>query len=130
MKNPIPVYITYQTAFVDDSGQLQKRPDIYDLDQVITSLLKRDREVTDISIVRNHGTTKKLLAYFPKRGREVAGIPSSRHYGRQTSSPRGFQSRKKPRIAEPQSGWVSTWGWNYFEDRRSAYAPFNQFRSW
>ena len=131
LKNPIPVYITYQTAFVDDSGQLKKRPDIYDLDQVITNLMKRDREAADISIVRNHGTTKKLLAYFPKRDREVADIPSSRHYGRTNKlTARLPITKKKPRIAEPHFGWVSTWGWNYFEDRRSAYAPFNQFRSW
>jgi L,D-transpeptidase YcbB len=37
-KNPIPVYITYQTAFVDDAGQLQTRPDIYGLDKNITNL--------------------------------------------------------------------------------------------
>jgi L,D-transpeptidase YcbB len=129
LKNPIPV--TYQTAFVDDSGQLQKRLDIYDLDQVVTNLLKRDREIVDISLVRNHGTTKKLLAYFPKRDREVADIPSSRHYGRTNKlTARLPIKKKKPRIAEPHFGWVSTWGWNYFEDRRSAYAPFNQFRSW
>jgi hypothetical protein len=130
LKNPIPVYITYQTAFVDDSGQLQKRPDIYDLDQVITNLLKRDREITDISIVRNQGTTKKLLAYFPKRDREVADIPSSRHYGRTNKLTERLPIKKKPRVAEPHFGWVSTWGWNYFGDRRSAYAPFSQFRSW
>ena len=29
---PIPVYITYHTSWVDDSGKLQLRPDIYKLD--------------------------------------------------------------------------------------------------
>src|ERR1700730_5846437 len=40
LKNPIAVYITYQTAFVDESGQLQTRPDIYGLDKKIMELLK------------------------------------------------------------------------------------------
>ena len=32
-KRPIPVYITYQTAFVDDAGKPQTRADIYGLDR-------------------------------------------------------------------------------------------------
>ena len=37
---PIPVNITYQTAFVDDAGKLQIRRDIYGRDATMTSLLK------------------------------------------------------------------------------------------
>ena len=32
-KRPIPVYITYQTAFADDAGKPQARADIYGLDR-------------------------------------------------------------------------------------------------
>ena len=32
-KHPIPVYITYQTAFTDDAGKQQARADIYGLDR-------------------------------------------------------------------------------------------------
>ncbi len=32
LPTPIPVHITYQTAFVDDAGQLQIREDIYGRD--------------------------------------------------------------------------------------------------
>ena len=32
-KHPIPVYITYQTAFTDDAGKPQARADIYGLDR-------------------------------------------------------------------------------------------------
>jgi murein L,D-transpeptidase YcbB/YkuD len=37
---PIPVNITYQTAFVDDAGKLQIRKDVYGRDATMISLLK------------------------------------------------------------------------------------------
>lgn len=37
---PIPVNITYQTAFVDDAGKLQFRKDIYGRDAAMISLMK------------------------------------------------------------------------------------------
>ena len=37
---PIPVNITYQTAFVDDSGKLQIRKDVYGRDAQMASLLR------------------------------------------------------------------------------------------
>ena len=39
LKTPIPVYLTYQTVFIDDSGKMQTRPDIYGLDKTIVDLL-------------------------------------------------------------------------------------------
>ena len=40
---PIPVNITYQTAFVDDAGKLQLRKDVYGRDATMLSLLKNAR---------------------------------------------------------------------------------------
>jgi murein L,D-transpeptidase YcbB/YkuD len=40
---PIPVNITYQTAFVDDAGKLQLRKDIYGRDAGMLALLKNTR---------------------------------------------------------------------------------------
>ena len=40
---PIPVNITYQTAFVDDAGKLQIRKDIYGRDAAMIALLKNSR---------------------------------------------------------------------------------------
>ena len=37
---PIPVHITYQTAFVDDSGKLQMRRDVYGRDAKMLPLIK------------------------------------------------------------------------------------------
>jgi hypothetical protein len=53
LKTPIPVYLTYQTVFIDDIGQLQTRSDIYGLDKTIVDLLKRPS--ADVPIARNYG---------------------------------------------------------------------------
>ncbi|MBI4275548.1 MAG: L,D-transpeptidase family protein [Rhizobiales bacterium] len=55
---PIPVHITYQTAFVDDAGELQIRDDIYGRDARVLAILKGDeRRVADIAVDRK-GTTQ------------------------------------------------------------------------
>src|ERR1700694_4619181 len=40
---PIPVNITYQTAFVDEAGKLQLRKDVYGRDAAMLALLKNSR---------------------------------------------------------------------------------------
>ena len=47
---PIPVNITYQTAFVDDAGKLQFRKDVYGRDATMISLFKtgRARELENV----------------------------------------------------------------------------------
>lgn len=40
---PIPVNITYQTAFVDDAGKLQIRKDVYGRDATMINILKNGR---------------------------------------------------------------------------------------
>jgi len=49
---PIPVHITYQTAFVDDSGQLQIREDLYGRDARLLAALKEDRRQAEIPVAR------------------------------------------------------------------------------
>jgi murein L,D-transpeptidase YcbB/YkuD len=44
---PIPVHITYQTAFVDDAGELQVRPDIYGIDAKTRNLIRSERGVVE-----------------------------------------------------------------------------------
>ncbi len=46
---PIPVNITYQTAFVDDDGQLQIRSDVYGLDSRTLALIKTERGMIDVA---------------------------------------------------------------------------------
>ncbi len=49
---PIPVHLTYQTAFVDEDGKLQLREDVYGRDAKMISILKNpaERRVADIGI--------------------------------------------------------------------------------
>ncbi|KJC57924.1 peptidoglycan-binding protein [Bradyrhizobium sp. LTSPM299] len=50
---PVPVNITYQTAFVDDAGKLQLRKDVYGRDATMLSLLKNNRG-KDLEMVVAH----------------------------------------------------------------------------
>ena len=48
MPHPIPVHLTYQTAFVDGSGKLVLRDDVYGRDARVIAALKSDeRRVAD-----------------------------------------------------------------------------------
>jgi murein L,D-transpeptidase YcbB/YkuD len=49
---PIPVHITYQTAFVDDAGHLQIRDDLYGRDARLLAALKEDRRIGEIPVAR------------------------------------------------------------------------------
>jgi murein L,D-transpeptidase YcbB/YkuD len=112
LKKPIPVYITYQTAFVDDSNQLQIRRDIYGIDQKIITLLKGDSEVADTPITRNYSVANKPVMLHV--------LPAARRHKVTADS---LTPRKT------RSGWEARWD-NYFQNRRSAYEPFGVFRSW
>jgi len=48
---PIPVNITYQTAFVDDAGKLQLRKDVYGRDATMLALLRNSRSKDLESVV-------------------------------------------------------------------------------
>jgi L,D-transpeptidase YcbB len=50
--NPVPVHITYQTAFIDEHGNLQTREDIYGRDASLLALLKSDRRQADTPVAR------------------------------------------------------------------------------
>jgi murein L,D-transpeptidase YcbB/YkuD len=114
LKEPIPVYITYQTAFVDDANQFQIRRDIYGIDQKITNLLKGDSEVADTPITRNYSVANKpVMAHV---------LPVARRH-KVTAD---FATRKTR--SEP-FGREARWH-NYFQSRRSAYEPFGGFRPW
>ena len=50
---PIPVHLTYQTAFVDENGKLEIREDVYGRDARMIQILKgKERKVADIPIER------------------------------------------------------------------------------
>jgi hypothetical protein len=64
---PIPVNITYQTAFVDDAGKLQFRKDVYGRDAIMVALLKNTRN-KDLENVIAHSQ--------PSYSHPVGNLPS------------------------------------------------------
>jgi len=56
---PIPVYLVYETAFVDDEGELHFREDLYGRDARMIALFKdrRNRRVADIAIQHPRDTS-------------------------------------------------------------------------
>ena len=59
--HPIPVHLTYQTAFVDHNGKLQFRQDIYGRDRRMIDILKntRDRRMAYLAVVNPPNTSAK-----------------------------------------------------------------------
>jgi murein L,D-transpeptidase YcbB/YkuD len=49
---PVPVHITYQTAFVDEQGNLQTREDIYGRDAQTLAALKTDHRQAETPVAR------------------------------------------------------------------------------
>ena len=52
---PIWIYLTYQTAFVDDAGKLQTRRDLYNLDSRTLAAIKSTRAVANPASERKSG---------------------------------------------------------------------------
>jgi murein L,D-transpeptidase YcbB/YkuD len=70
----IPVHITYQTAFVDNSSKLQFRDDVYGLDAKLMSILKgTERQVADVAIERPADPNFKPTPEQGQKLRSAAG---------------------------------------------------------
>ena len=69
LEQPIPVHVTYQTAFVDEKGQLDSRQDVYGLDAAVLKLMRGDeRVIADTPIARPRNTSSKpVMARLPSR---------------------------------------------------------------
>jgi L,D-transpeptidase YcbB len=60
LNTPIPVHLTYQTAFVDDAGHLAIREDIYGRDARLIAALKGDeRRMADAPIERRETSVRR-----------------------------------------------------------------------
>ena len=79
---PIPVNITYQTAFVDDGGKLQFRRDVYGRDATMIALLKNARG-KDLENVVAHSQ--------PSYSRPVGNLPAGVSFASDNTSS-GFSS--------------------------------------
>ncbi|HET7911646.1 MAG TPA: L,D-transpeptidase family protein, partial [Pseudolabrys sp.] len=69
LRQPIPVHVTYQTAFVDEKGQLNFRRDIYGLDAAVLKLMRNDeRMIADTPVARpRNASSKPVMARLPER---------------------------------------------------------------
>ena len=80
---PIPVNITYQTAFVDEAGKLQLRKDVYGRDAAMLALLRNGRN-KDLETVVAHSQ--------PSYGRPSAGaLPANVSFASDNSGPSVFE---------------------------------------
>ena len=62
----LPVHVTYQTAFVDDRGQLELREDIYGHDEALLAVMKgAERKVADIPVERKENQVRRELLAMP-----------------------------------------------------------------
>ena len=81
---PIPVNITYQTAFVDDAGKLQIRKDIYGRDATMIALLKNSRS-RDLETLVSHAQ--------PSYARPKDGLPAGVNFASDNTSGPSFFER-------------------------------------
>jgi L,D-transpeptidase YcbB len=62
----VPVHVTYQTAFVNDHGQLELREDVYGHDQALLAVMKGpERKVADIPVERKDNMVRRQLLAIP-----------------------------------------------------------------
>ena len=104
--NPIPVHITYQTAYVDDDGKLQIRDDVYGRDARLLAIFKSDeRKVAETEVARsqpNYARPSVQLPYgvcrteLPERAEPVRPVLRRRAPGTAPAAPR---SRRPDRAA-------------------------------
>jgi murein L,D-transpeptidase YcbB/YkuD len=80
---PIPVNITYQTAFVDDAGKLQLRKDVYGRDATMVALLRSSRP-KDLENVVAHSQ--------PSYTRPTGNLPPGVSFASDTPSGSSFSS--------------------------------------
>ncbi len=91
--NPIPVHITYQTAFVDESGHLQIREDIYGRDGQTLAALKGDRRNAETPVARAQPSYNRPSVRLPN------GVGNDGYSGGQSFFDRLFGNPIRPEPA-------------------------------
>jgi murein L,D-transpeptidase YcbB/YkuD len=92
---PIPVNITYQTAFVDDGGKLQLRKDVYGRDAAMLSILRgaKGRDLENVMARSQPGYSRPAGSSLP------SNVAFNSDYG--SSGPSFFDRLFGPRTPPP-----------------------------
>jgi hypothetical protein len=110
--NPVPVHITYQTAFVDENGNLQTREDIYGRDASLLTILKGDHKQAEIPVAHAQpGYGHPSVKLPPGVGNsDYASGPSffDRLFGNPVRQEPPTQMRQQRRAGPPQRQRVTT----------------------
>jgi murein L,D-transpeptidase YcbB/YkuD len=80
LNTPIPVHVTYQTAFVDDAGHLAIREDVYGRDAKLLAALKGDdRRMADAPTERREASvsTRRQASRMPLLPSSAPAAPNS-----------------------------------------------------
>jgi L,D-transpeptidase YcbB len=85
---PIPVNITYQTAFVDDAGKLQIRRDIYGRDATMLALLKNRGKDLENVVAHSQPSYSHPVGNLPPG---VSFASDNSFFGGQSSGPSFFE---------------------------------------
>jgi L,D-transpeptidase YcbB len=105
---PIPVNITYQTAFVDDAGKLQFRKDVYGRDATMIALLKnRSRDLENVvahsqpSYAHPVGSLPAGVSFASNNGFSSGPSFFERLFGGPPTPPAAIPGRRQMRRAVP-----------------------------
>ena len=99
---PIPVHITYQTAFVDDAGELQVRPDIYNIDTKTRNLIRSERGVVEPAPGARPGDRER----DPGQARACAGSRARSASSSRCSAAAAARRRRRGRQrGSAKAGW-------------------------
>lgn len=79
---PIWIYLTYQTAFVDDAGKLQTRRDLYNLDSRVLLAIKKARAIANPALEsKSKPTMATPASAAPAQRRRAAPMDQVRRSG-------------------------------------------------
>ena len=105
----LPVHLTYQTAFVDESGRLEFREDMYGRDQALIAILRgEERKIAESPVERREGYSGRPAAmaggYYQNgyQGYQNGGNFFSRLFGGGFGDPQPAQRR---RAAQGRQSW-------------------------
>ncbi len=106
--NPIPVHITYQTAFVDDAGHLEFRDDVYGEDARLIAALKSEHGgIVDIPMVRAQPSSTVASSSSKKSSPTTSSVatsaPAAASSSEPTSSPAAASTSAEAASSTPPS---------------------------